>query len=76
MDYDHQDAGSYGVEPEDLRDILQRSLDQETELLKTYTITSERIHDNEELKVRLQNFAEGNAKRSRQLMDEIARLKD
>jgi hypothetical protein len=74
MDCDQQDTDSCGIETEALRDILQRSLDQETELLRTYTMTSERIHQNEELKVRLQNFAEGNAKRSRQLMDEIARL--
>jgi hypothetical protein len=39
--------------------------------MKTYLITAERIHDNEELQKRLRNFAEGNAKRSRQLMDEL-----
>lgn len=64
----------YGIDRDSLKSILQQSLDQETELLRTYTITSERIHDNEELKSRLQNFAEGNAKRTRQLMDEIGRL--
>ncbi|MCA0758480.1 hypothetical protein KP806_25825 [Paenibacillus sp. N4] len=64
----------YGIDRDKLKSILQQSLDQETELLRTYTITSERIHDNEELKTRLQNFAEGNAKRTRQLMDEIGRL--
>lgn len=64
----------YGIETDSLKEILQRSLEQETELLRTYTITSERIHDNEQLKIRLQNFAEGNAKRSRQLMDELKLL--
>lgn len=63
-----------GVTPEELKSILESSLQEETELLRTYTILAERVHGQEELKDRLQNFAEGNAKRSRQLMDELARL--
>jgi hypothetical protein len=62
------------IDQESLKRILKQSLDQETELLRTYTTTSEQIHHNEELKIRLQNFAEGNAKRSRQLMDELKTL--
>ncbi|HTG69138.1 MAG TPA: hypothetical protein VL921_07730 [Candidatus Udaeobacter sp.] len=62
------------IDQDSLKRILQQSLDQETELLRTYTTTSEQIHHNEELKTRLQNFAEGNAKRSRQLMDELKTL--
>ncbi|WP_196305289.1 hypothetical protein [Metabacillus sediminilitoris] len=38
--------------------------------VNTYSL-AERIHDNEDLQNRLRNFAEGNAKRSRQLMDEL-----
>lgn len=51
-----------------MKSILEHSLEQENDLLRTYVITSERIHDNDHLKVRLQNFAEGNAKRTKQLM--------
>lgn len=55
--------------------VLEQALEQETELLRTYVITAERVHDNEVLRTRLHNFAEGNAKRSRQLQDEIRTLK-
>jgi hypothetical protein len=43
----------------------------EEDLMRTYLITAERIHDDDELKERLENFAEGNAKRTKQLMDEL-----
>ncbi|MDR6883710.1 hypothetical protein [Bacillus sp. 3255] len=66
MDCD-QPGKECGIDKESLKEILQQTLEQETELLRTYTLTSESLHDNEELKIRLQNFAEGNAKRSRQL---------
>jgi hypothetical protein len=70
MDCD-QPGQECGIDQASLKEILQKTLEQETELLRTYTITSERLHDNEQLRDRLQNFAEGNAKRSRQLMDEL-----
>lgn len=70
MDCD-QPRQECGIDQASLKEILQKTLEQETELLRTYTITSERLHDNEQLKDRLHNFAEGNAKRSRQLMDEL-----
>ncbi|OIJ10485.1 hypothetical protein BKP37_18290 [Anaerobacillus alkalilacustris] len=59
---------------DNLIEILQTSLDQEEEMMRTYLIAAERIHESEELKLRLREFAEGNAKRSRQLMDEIKRI--
>ena len=65
-----------GIGRPELLTLLQGSLEKENDLLRTYVIASERIHDNESLKVRLHNFAEGNAKRTRQLMDEIAALQD
>lgn len=74
MDCDRSGSGECGVGQEELRDLLQQTLEEETELLRTYTILSERIHGNDTLKTRLQNFAEGNAKRSRQLMDELRAL--
>ncbi|MFC0212187.1 hypothetical protein ACFFK0_06900 [Paenibacillus chartarius] len=64
-----------GIDRLELLNVLEQSLANETELLRTYVIAAERIHENEELKERLQNFAEGNAKRSRQLQDEIRYLK-
>lgn len=64
------------IENSELLAILQKTLEQETDLLRTYTLASERIHDNEQLKVRLQNFAQGNAKRSKQLLDEVSALKE
>ncbi|WP_196305244.1 hypothetical protein [Metabacillus sediminilitoris] len=66
-DYDNEDE----LSKKSLKQILQMSLERENEMMKTYLITAERIHDNEDLQNRLRNFAEGNAKRSRQLMDEL-----
>ena len=66
-DYDNEDE----LSKKSLKQILQMSLERENEMMKTYLITAERIDDNEELQNRLRNFAEGNAKRSRQLMDEL-----
>jgi len=63
------------LEEEELLQLLRQSLETENELLRTYVIAAERIHDNMELKERLQNFAEGNAKRTKQLMDEINAIK-
>ncbi|CAG7641679.1 hypothetical protein PAESOLCIP111_04258 [Paenibacillus solanacearum] len=73
MDCD-KDESRCGIDRDHLRGVLEQTLEQETELLRVYTITSERIHDNDSLKDRLQNFAEGNAKRTRQLIDELAEL--
>lgn len=56
---------------DDLQEILQTSLDHEEEMMRTYLIAAERIHESEELKLRLREFAEGNAKRSKQLIEEI-----
>ncbi|MDQ0253575.1 hypothetical protein J2S74_000947 [Evansella vedderi] len=61
---------------DELQQLLQSSLDHEEEMMRTYLIAAERVHHNDELKLRLREFAEGNAKRSRQLIDEINRLTD
>jgi len=47
---------------------------KENELMKMYLMAAERIHDNDELKARLENFSEGNAKRSQQLSDELKNI--
>jgi hypothetical protein len=59
---------------DDLMEILQTSLDHEEEMMRAYLIAAERIHESDELKLRLREFAEGNAKRSRQLIDEIKKF--
>ncbi|WNF35805.1 hypothetical protein RJD24_15280 [Bacillaceae bacterium IKA-2] len=59
---------------DELEEILQTSLNHEEEMMRTYLIAAEKIHESEELKLRLREFAEGNAKRSRQLIDELKKL--
>lgn len=58
-------------EKDKLEQVLEHSIEVEEELMRTYLITAERIHDDAELKERLENFAEGNAKRTKQLIDEL-----
>ena len=54
-----------------LKETLKNSIHIEENLMRTYLIAAERIHDDDELKERLENFAEGNAKRTKQLIDEL-----
>jgi hypothetical protein len=54
-----------------LQKVLEHSIEVEEDLMRTYLITAERIHDDDQLKERLENFAEGNAKRTKQLIDEL-----
>jgi rubrerythrin len=67
--------GENGEEKEILEDVIKNSIGIEEDLMRTYLITAERIHDDDELKDRLENFAEGNAKRTKQLIDELNDLK-
>ncbi len=69
VDYDRDNDREDPLSPEKLKGILEKSLDRENELMRTYLITAERIKDNDDLKNKLQNFSEGNAKRSQQLHD-------
>ncbi|WP_199619525.1 hypothetical protein [Paenibacillus alkalitolerans] len=72
MDYDHNhNEIDCAVNRDEIRSTLQQSFEVETEMLRTYTILAERVHNDDELKIRLQNFAQGNAKRSRELMHEL-----
>jgi rubrerythrin len=59
------------AEKKSIEEILENSLEIEEDLMRTYLITAERIHDDDELKERLENFAQGNAKRTKQLIDEL-----
>ena len=63
--------GKSEEEKNNLEEILENSIEMEEDLMRTYLITAERIHDDDELKERLENFAEGNAKRTKQLIDEL-----
>lgn len=54
-----------------LEETLKNSIEMEEDLMRTYLITAERIHDDPDLKERLENFAQGNAKRTKQLVDEL-----
>lgn len=62
-------------EKDNLEHIIENSIELEEDLMRTYLITAERIHDDDELKERLENFAQGNAKRTKQLIDELKDLK-
>ncbi|MGX6444727.1 hypothetical protein ACWM35_16075 [Neobacillus sp. K501] len=62
---------SKNEEKEKLEEVLKHSIEIEEDLMRTYLITAERVHDDDELKERLENFAEGNAKRTKQLIDEL-----
>jgi hypothetical protein len=68
--------GKNGEEKEILKEVLEDSIEKEEDLMRTYLITAERIHDDDDLKERLENFAEGNAKRTKQLIDEINESKE
>lgn len=63
--------GKNEEEKEVLKEVLEDAIETEENLMRTYLITAERIHDYDELKERLENFAEGNAKRTKQLIDEL-----
>jgi rubrerythrin len=58
-------------EKKKIEEVIENSIELEEDLMRTYLITAERIHDDDELKERLENFAEGNAKRTKQLLDEL-----
>ena len=68
--------GKKEEEESNLEEILEHSIEVEEDLMRTYLITAERIHNDDELKERLENFAEGNAKRTKQLIDELNENKD
>jgi hypothetical protein len=68
-------TGNKSEEAEKLEEILENSIQVEENLMRTHLITAERIHDDDELKERLENFAQGNAKRSKQLIDELNEIK-
>jgi len=72
----NSDNGKNKEDKDKLEQVLEHSIEMEEELMRTYLITAERIHDDDELKERLENFAEGNAKRTKQLIDELNETKE
>ncbi|OAS88521.1 MULTISPECIES: hypothetical protein [Metabacillus] len=75
-DYDRDHDREDMLTDDLLIDVLEASYKIENELMRQYIMTAERIHNNEELKDRLQNFAQGNAKRTSQLVDELNQMKN
>ena len=73
-DYDRDGDREDAMSEQELSNLLANSLEMENELMRRYIMTAERIHENPVLKDRLENFAQGNAKRTKQLQDEIASL--
>lgn len=74
LDYDRDGATDDVMNHKQIAKTLEETVRIENELMSTYLQVAEKIHDNDELKVRLQNFAEGNAKRTKQLKDELKTL--
>lgn len=75
-DFDRDGDREDFMSEDELSNLLADSLEMESELMRRYIITAERLHQNPVLKDRLENFAQGNAKRTRQLQDELANLND
>jgi rubrerythrin len=65
------DRNKHQEDKKTIEEVIENSIEIEEDLMRTYLITAERIHDDDELKERLENFAEGNAKRTKQLLDEL-----
>ncbi len=74
LDYDKDHDREDALDNQFLKQFLQDSLSKEQDMMNKYLMTAERIHQNEELKKKLQNFSEGNAKRSKQLSDELEQM--
>jgi rubrerythrin len=74
FDYDRDHDRENSLSSNSLKEVLKLSIEREEEMMRTYLITAERVHDDPELRVRLREFAEGNAKRSRQLIDELREM--
>ena len=63
-------------EKDGLEEVLKASIEAEEALMRTYLISAEKVKDDDELKERLENFAQGNAKRTKQLIDELQEMKE
>lgn len=73
-DYDRDNDREDILDDQALKTFLEQSIRSERDLMENYLNTSERIHNNDELKIRLQNLSEGNVKRLRQLEDDLSGL--
>jgi rubrerythrin len=73
-DYDRDHDREDQLTQLSLKEFLMQSMDKEEELMRAYLITADRTHGDEELKACLEEFAEGNAKRSQQLWEEIKKI--
>ena len=57
-------------------EVLKAFIEAEEALMRTYPISAEKVKDDDELKERLESFAQGNAKRTKQLIDELQEMKE
>jgi len=73
-DYDRDNDREDRLDINDIGHILEDFEKNESEMMIRYTTTAERIHNNDNLRNRLLNFSEGNAKRAEQLKSEISDL--
>jgi hypothetical protein len=73
-DYDREKDKEDVFSNEMLFEVVESALNVEKEMMQSYLVAADRIHDNEVLKLRLREFAEGNAKRSTQLEDVLNQL--
>lgn len=74
LDFDRDHDTEDTLDQTSIKETLQQAADSEEEMMRRYLITAERIHDHTDLAHRLREFAEGNAKRSRQLNDELGKF--
>lgn len=74
QDYDRDNDREDALSKQALQEILKQSYETETELMRNYLMVAERLHGYAELKNSLENFAEGNAKRTKQLEDALQKL--
>lgn len=74
VDYDRDDDREDILDNQALKTFLEQSIRSERDLMENYLNTAERIHNNNELKIRFQNLSEGNVKRLRQLEDDLRTL--
>jgi tRNA isopentenyl-2-thiomethyl-A-37 hydroxylase MiaE len=73
-DYDRNNDREDAYSNDLLKEVVGSALDVEKEMMQNYLVAADRIHGNEALKRRLREFAEGNAKRSSQLEEELNQL--
>ena len=76
LDYDRDGDRSDAMSTTDFAEVLEDSLQLENELMRRYLITAERLPSHDKRAYWLRNFAEGNAKRTRQIQNELSQIEE